>query len=190
MKRILRFGKICFTSRITQLAHCRACVRSQNFLIRDPALSTIPLCCVFLVQTEGSSFPASVPQMLPRLHWSEKMRIPRSPLNIKFRILNPCKEDFFFKLVHAKLFQLYLTFCDPMDPARLLCPWGSPGRNTGVSCHAVQEDALQLPGEDCIFLTWALNLSLLCLLYWQAGSLALAPPGKPLLIIHESFFGW
>ena len=77
-----------------------------------------------------------------------------------------------------------------MDPVRLLCPWDSPGQNTGVSCHALQEDALQLPGEEWIFLTRGLNLSLLCLLYWQAGSLALAPPGKPLLIRYEAFFGW
>ena len=36
-----------------------------------------------------------------------------------------------------------------------------------------------------IFLTQGLNLCLLCLLHWQAGSLSLAPPGKPctLLII-------
>ena len=30
-----------------------------------------------------------------------------------------------------------------------------------------------------IFLTKGSNLSLLCLLHWQAGSLPLAPPGKP-----------
>ena len=23
----------------------------------------------------------------------------------------------------------------PLEPARLLCPWDSPGRNTGVGCH-------------------------------------------------------
>ena len=30
-----------------------------------------------------------------------------------------------------------LTLCDPIDnsPARLLCPWDSPGKNTGVGCH-------------------------------------------------------
>ena len=27
------------------------------------------------------------------------------------------------------------TLCDPMDPSRLLCPWDSPGKNTGVGCH-------------------------------------------------------
>ena len=25
--------------------------------------------------------------------------------------------------------------CNPMVPARLLCPWDSPGKNTGVGCH-------------------------------------------------------
>ena len=34
--------------------------------------------------------------------------------------------------------QSCLTFCHPMDCmqfARLLCPWGFPGKNTGVVCH-------------------------------------------------------
>ena len=26
--------------------------------------------------------------------------------------------------------QLCPTICDPMDPARLLCPWNSPGKNS------------------------------------------------------------
>ena len=34
--------------------------------------------------------------------------------------------------VCAKLLQSYLTPCDPMGPTRLLCPWDSPGKNTGV----------------------------------------------------------
>ena len=31
------------------------------------------------------------------------------------------------------------TLCNPMDsePTRLLCPWDSPGKNTGVGCHAL-----------------------------------------------------
>ena len=53
---------------------------------------------------------------------------------------------------------------------RLLCPRDSPGKNTGVGCHTL------LLG---IFLTQGCNPSLLCLLYWQVGSLPLAPPGKP-----------
>ena len=38
--------------------------------------------------------------------------------------------------VHACLVtKLCLTFCDTMDqPARLLCPWDFPGKNTGEGC--------------------------------------------------------
>ena len=54
-----------------------------------------------------------------------------------------------------------------MDYARLLCPWDSPGKNTGVGCHFLLQG---------IFLTQGLNLNLLHLLHWQVGSLPLAPP--------------
>ena len=53
---------------------------------------------------------------------------------------------------------------------RLLCPWDSPGKNTRVGCHVLLQG---------IFPTQVSNLCLLCLLHWQAGSLPLAPPGKP-----------
>ena len=42
--------------------------------------------------------------------------------------------------VQAKLLQLCPTFCDSMDcspSVRLLCPWDSPGKNTGVGCYAL-----------------------------------------------------
>ena len=42
------------------------------------------------------------------------------------------------------------------------CPWGSPGKNTGVGCHALLQGT---------FPTQGLNPRLLCLLHWQAGSL-------------------
>ena len=37
----------------------------------------------------------------------------------------------------AKLLQSCLTLVRPhrQQPTRLLCPWDSPGRNTGVGCH-------------------------------------------------------
>ena len=64
--------------------------------------------------------------------------------------------------------------CYGLQPARLLCAWDSPGKNTGVGCHAFHQG---------IFLTCmrGSNLYLLCLLHLQAGSLPQAPPGKPLL---------
>ena len=46
-------------------------------------------------------------------------------------------------------------------PARLLCPWNSLGKNTGVGCHALLQG---------IFLTQGENPHLLCLLHWQVGS--------------------
>ena len=54
-------------------------------------------------------------------------------------------------------------------PARLPCPWDSPGKNPGVGCHALLQG---------IFPTQGLNPHLSCLLHWQAGSLPLARPGK------------
>ena len=57
-----------------------------------------------------------------------------------------------------------------LPPTTLLCPWDSPGKNIGVSCHFLLQG---------IFLTQGLNPGLLCLLHWQVGSLPLVPPGKP-----------
>ena len=51
--------------------------------------------------------------------------------------------------------------------ARLLCPWDSPGRSTGVSCLALLQEILWTQGS---------NPRLLSLLRWQAGSLPLASP--------------
>ena len=39
-----------------------------------------------------------------------------------------------------------------------------------------------------IFPTQGSNPGLLCLLYWQVGSLLLAPPGKPFLLIGHIYF--
>ena len=37
----------------------------------------------------------------------------------------------------AQSLHLCLPLCDPMDYTRLFCPWDSPGKNTGVGCHAL-----------------------------------------------------
>ena len=46
-------------------------------------------------------------------------------------------------------------------PARLLCLWDSPGKNTGVGCHFLLEGILPTQGSD------------------PADSLPSEPPGKP-----------
>ena len=53
--------------------------------------------------------------------------------------------------------------------SRLLCPWDSPDKNTGVSCYTLLQG---------IFPTQELKQHLLCLLHWQVGSLPLETPGK------------
>ena len=52
----------------------------------------------------------------------------------------------------------------PMDckPTRLLCPWDSPGKNSGVSCHSLPQG---------IFLTQGLSLHLLHCRQILSGSL-------------------
>ena len=60
--------------------------------------------------------------------------------------------------------QLFETLC---TGARLLCPWDSPGKNTGVGCHALFQGIFPSQG-------WNPGL-----LLWQEGSLSLTAPGKP-----------
>ena len=56
-----------------------------------------------------------------------------------------------------------------LQSTRLLCPWDSPGKNTGVNCHAFLQG---------VFLTQGLNPHVLCLSHSEADSLPLASPGK------------
>ena len=74
----------------------------------------------------------------------------------------------------VSLSQLCLTLCNLRTVTlcnRLLCPWTSPGKNTGVGCHFLLQG---------ILLTQVSNLHPLCLLHWPVDSLFLAPLGKPL----------
>ena len=56
----------------------------------------------------------------------------------------------------------------------LLCPCEFPGKNTGVGCQGLLQGVFPTQGSNSHF------LPLLCL---QAGSLPLAPPGKPRFIV-------
>ena len=72
----------------------------------------------------------------------------------------------------AKLLQLYPTLCN----ARVLYPWDSPGKNTGVGCH---------PLPQWIFPTQRWNR---CAAPALAGSLALVIPGKAKVFILLTIF--
>ena len=64
--------------------------------------------------------------------------------------------------------QLFVTLWTVAHQAPL--SMDSPGKNTGVGYHALLQG---------IFPTQGLDLRVLCVLHWQADSLALAAPGKP-----------
>ena len=70
----------------------------------------------------------------------------------------------------AKLLQLCLTLCDPIDCSL-------PGSPVSGILQARILDGLPYPPPGDL-LTLGLNLSLLCLLHWQTGSLSLPPPGS------------
>ena len=57
-----------------------------------------------------------------------------------------------------------------LRPARLLCAWNLPGKNTGVGCHFLLQSIFQTQGS---------NLCLPHLLHWQADPLPLSHLGSP-----------
>ena len=66
---------------------------------------------------------------------------------------------------------VYMFTCSVMSnslwpqPARLLCPWHSLGKNPGVSCYFLLQEIFSTQGSN------------LCLLHWQV--LPLSPLGSP-----------
>ena len=73
------------------------------------------------------------------------------------------------------------TLCDPMDhspPGSSVHGIHSPGKDTGVGCHALLQGMFPPQGS---------NPYLLHLLHWQAGSFQLAPPRKPMELSGFSF---
>ena len=70
------------------------------------------------------------------------------------------------RLECAKLLQSCPALCNTMEPARLLCPWDSPGKNTEVGCHALPPRDLPDPGIEPASPAW------------QADSLPLSHQGS------------
>ena len=42
--------------------------------------------------------------------------------------------------------QLCAALCDAMEPAKLPCPWDSPGKYIGVGCHCFPQENFQTQG--------------------------------------------
>ena len=97
--------------------------------------------------------------------WIPSLKVKHLPVLLACWVCAACVLSCFS---HVRLFATVWTVS-----ARLLCPWDSPGKNTGVGCHALLQG---------IFLTQGLNLCLLRILQWQADSLSLVPPEKVLYL--------
>ena len=71
--------------------------------------------------------------------------------------------------VVALMAKLCQTLLQPhgLEPARLLCPWVFPGKNTGAGCHFLLQGIFPTQGSNPPFL------------HWQADSSTTEPPGKP-----------
>ena len=129
--------------------------------------------CHFLLQCMKVKSESEVTQLCPTLSDPMDCSPPGSSIHGSFqaRALEwvPC-----INTLHAVLNCFsHVQLCDPMDhspPGSSVHGILSPGKNTGMSCHALLQG---------IFLTQGSNPCLLCLLHWQAGPLPLAPPGKP-----------
>ena len=80
--------------------------------------------------------------------------------------------------VFAKSLQLCPTLCDPMylQPSRILCPWDSPGKNTGVGCHALLQG---------IFPTQGLNP---CLMFPALAGFPLSGPVEKSTVVSHLVF--
>ena len=84
--------------------------------------------------------------------------------------INPLKQQTFIVFISYSLSCVWLL-SDRQEPARLLCPWDFPCKNTGVGCHALLQG---------VFPTEVSNL---CLRHWQMDSLPLSlleSPGRGL----------
>ena len=44
-----------------------------------------------------------------------------------------------------------------LQPARLLCPWDLPGKNTGVGCHFLLQGIFPTQGSNPSLLHWQVN---------------------------------
>ena len=67
------------------------------------------------------------------------------------------------------------------EPARLLCPWNSPDKNTGVGCHFFLQGIFPTQGSNPR------------LLHWQVDSLSLSQLGSPIIntwIFIKMYFNW
>ena len=111
----------------------------QNFIQQNPLNSYVATaavtakslhsCPTLCDPIDGSQAGSSIPRIL------------------QARLLEWVAIAFSNALMHAKSRRSRLTLCDPPGqlPTRLVCPWDSQGKNTGMGCHFFLQQLCYLP---------------------------------------------
>ena len=95
---------------------------------------------------------------------NKETQSPPPPLSVR--------NDMLWIIISAKVMILFPLMLSNVAPTKLLCPWGSPGKNTRVGCHFLLQGSF--PSQE-------LNPCLVHLLHWKADSLPLSHQGSPVL---------
>ena len=113
--------------------------------------------------------------------WNLELRDIRPPpkINSKLASSHILYDQIYVWKESVLVTQSCLTLYDPMDcspPGSSLCPWDSPGKNTGVSCHSLLQGT---------FLNWESNLGLLH--SWRI-LYSLSNQGSPSYIENQDYY--
>ena len=100
-----------------------------------------------------------------------------------YRSQNAINWVMYFLRVHAKSTSVMSDSLRPygLQFSRFLCPWDSPGKNTGACCHALLQG---------IFPTQESNRCLLCILHCRWILYLLSHQGSPAICLVWANFGF
>ena len=129
-----------------------------------------------MLQSMGSRSRTQLSNSTTTLRWETTSQIYSPPIltsAVLFRSLSPHPYRSCVCVLCANSLQSCLILCNPLEcsPSRSSVHVDSPGRNTGVGCHALLQGVFSTQGSNPLLLPLSL---------WQAGPLPLATPGKPL----------
>ena len=101
----------------------------------------------------GSSVPGILQAIIPEwVAFPFSKEFPQPLLNSYLLYLLHWQEDSLPLSHHTVLLclgaQSCLILCNPMDYSWLFCPWDSPGKNTGVDCHAFLQGIIPTQGSS------------------------------------------
>ena len=93
--------------------------------------------------------------------WQNLVRLPADPLGI-VSLMSELEALWFQGYSeHESASRSVVSNClwpPKLQPSRLLCPWNSPGKNTGVGCHFLLQGIYRTQGLNPGLLHWKQNL--------------------------------